>query len=69
MYYPTENCKFAAYILRFAHEWKSSGKWSSDVDLIHWNAELELIGGKVLGVLCNELGISAESVNLENFTL
>ena len=175
LFYPEENSKFATYILRFAHEWKSRGKWPSDVDLIHWNAGLwdviemygdgpltpieyyaqtikrvdkrlrllfpdakivfatstavleekchpqfkrynatidaynkaaidalsdtdtvindlfavtqtcpeeyhsdavhyytdqglELIGGKVLGVLCNELSIAAESVNLENFT-
>ena len=40
VYYPTENCKFAEYMLRFAHEWKRDGKWPDDVDLVHWNAGL-----------------------------
>jgi hypothetical protein len=40
VFYPSENCKFAEYVLRFAHEWKASGKWGSDVDLVHWNAGL-----------------------------
>ena len=40
VYYPEENCKFAVYVLRFAHEWKEAGKWSDDVDLVHWNAGL-----------------------------
>ena len=40
VYYPTENCKFAEYVLRFAHEWKSNGQWPADADLVHWNAGL-----------------------------
>ena len=40
VYYPGENCKFAEYMLRFAHEWKKSGDWGDDVDLVHWNAGL-----------------------------
>ncbi len=52
VFYPSENCKFAEYVLRFAHEWKASGKWGSDVDLVHWNAglwdALELFGDEPL---------------------
>ena len=40
VYSPTENCRFAEYTLRFAHEWKSKGEWPSDVDVVHWNAGL-----------------------------
>ena len=40
VFYPTENCKFAEYILRFAHGWKNNGGWGDDVDLVHWNAGL-----------------------------
>ena len=40
VYYPEENCRFAEYVLRYAHEWKSNGKWGDDVDLVHWNAGL-----------------------------
>ena len=40
VYYPTENCRFAQYVLRFVHEWKSKGEWPTDVDLVHWNAGL-----------------------------
>lgn len=35
-----ENGKFAVNVLRFAHEWKSLGKWGDDVDVVHWNAGL-----------------------------
>lgn len=52
VFYPQENCKFAEYILRFAHEWKTSGNWGDDVDLVHWNAglwdALELFGDEPL---------------------
>ena len=52
VYYPEENCKFAEYVLRFAHEWKRDGKWGDDVDLVHWNAglwdALELFGDEPL---------------------
>lgn len=40
VYSPTENCRFAEYTLRFAHEWKSKGEWPTDVDAVHWNAGL-----------------------------
>lgn len=40
VYYPPENCRFAEYVLRFAHEWKKNGQHPDDVDLVHWNAGL-----------------------------
>ena len=40
VYYPEENCRFAEYTLRFAHEWKSRGKWPDDIDLVHWTVGL-----------------------------
>ena len=40
IYSPSENCRFAQYFFRYAHEWKSLGKWPSDVDVVHWNAGL-----------------------------
>ena len=40
VYYPDENCKFAEYVLRFAHEWKEKSQCGDDVDLVHWNAGL-----------------------------
>lgn len=50
--YPSENCRFAEYVLRFAHEWKKNGDWGDDVDLVHWNAglwdALELFGDEPL---------------------
>lgn len=39
VYFPEENCRFASYVLRYIHEYKSlvpDGK----VDVIHWNAGL-----------------------------
>lgn len=52
VYYPAENCKFAEYVLRYAHEWKKAGEWGDDVDLVHWNAglwdALELFGDEPL---------------------
>ena len=52
VYYPKDNCKFAAYILRFAHDWKNGENWPDDVDLVHWNAGLwdclELFGDEPL---------------------
>ncbi len=48
VFYPEENCRFAEYVLRYAHEWKKRGDWGDDVDLVHWNAGLwdvlELLG-------------------------
>lgn len=35
-----ENGKFAVNVLRFAHEWKNTGNWGDDVDVVHWNAGL-----------------------------
>ena len=40
VYAPTENCRFAHYVFRYLHEWKSLGTWPSDVDVVHWNAGL-----------------------------
>ena len=40
VYYPEENCRFAEYVLRYAHEWKQAGNWPEDADLVHWNAGL-----------------------------
>lgn len=39
VYFPTENCRFASYVLRYIHEYKSLIK-DGDVDIIHWNAGL-----------------------------
>ena len=50
--YPDENCRYAENVLRFAHDWKTKGGWSDDVDLVHWNAGLwdvlELFGDEPL---------------------
>ncbi|MBQ7363299.1 MAG: hypothetical protein IJW48_02495 [Clostridia bacterium] len=55
VFYPSENCMFTEYILRFAHEWKAKGAWGDDVDLVHWNAglwdALELFGDEPLSSL------------------
>lgn len=52
VFYPPENCRFAEYVLRYAHEWKKNGDWGDDVDLVHWNAglwdSLELFGDEPL---------------------
>ena len=40
VYYPSENCKFAQYVLRFIHEWKQNGDFPTDADIVHWNAGL-----------------------------
>ena len=37
VYFPAENCRFAAYVLRYLHEWV---KQAGEVDVIHWNAGL-----------------------------
>jgi len=37
---PDDNCKFAQFVLRYAHEWKIGGEWGDDVDVVHWNAGL-----------------------------
>ena len=52
VFYPSENCRFAEYVLRYTHEWKKEGNWGDDVDLVHWNAGLwdvlELFGDEPL---------------------
>ena len=52
VYYPDENCKFAEYVLRCAHEWKRKLELDDDIDLVHWNAGLwdclELFGDEPL---------------------
>ncbi len=52
VYYPDENCRFAEYVLRYAHEWRNASGFSEDVDLVHWNAglwdALELFGDEPL---------------------
>ena len=56
VYSPAENCRFAEYTLRFAHEWKSKGQWPDDVDVVHWNAGLwdviRILGDEPLTPLC-----------------
>ena len=40
VYYPEENSRFAAYVLRNLPDWKAQLKCGDDVDLVHWNAGL-----------------------------
>ena len=37
--FPEENCRFAAYLLRYFHEYAGEIK-GGDIDVIHWNAGL-----------------------------
>ena len=39
VYYPTENCRFASYVLRYLNEYKNLVK-DGNVDILHWNAGL-----------------------------
>ena len=39
VYFPEENCRFAAYVLRYIHEYKRL-VGDNQVDLLHWNAGL-----------------------------
>ena len=39
VYYPSENCRFASYVLRYIHEYKALVK-DGKVDVLHWNAGL-----------------------------
>ncbi|MBQ8850736.1 MAG: SGNH/GDSL hydrolase family protein [Clostridia bacterium] len=52
VYYPNENCRFAAYVLRHLPNWKKELELGDDVDCIHWNAglwdDLHQIDGKPL---------------------
>ena len=40
VYYPGENCRFAEYVLRYAHEWAKVSGFCGEADLVHWNAGL-----------------------------
>lgn len=37
VYFTQSNNCFAAYVLRFLHEWKNEMKCGDDVDCVHWN--------------------------------
>ena len=39
VYFPEENCRFASYVLRYIHEYKSI-LGDNRVDVLHWNAGL-----------------------------
>lgn len=39
VYFPEDNCRFASYLLRYIHEYKSLIE-NGDVDVLHWNAGL-----------------------------
>ncbi len=39
VYFPEDNCRFASYVLRYIHEYKSLVK-NGNIDVIHWNAGL-----------------------------
>ena len=39
VYFPEENCRFASYVLRYIHEYKSIVE-KGQVDVLHWNAGL-----------------------------
>ena len=51
VYYPDENCRFAAFVTRNLHEWKKRLALD-DVDLVHWNVglwdDLVLLDGECL---------------------
>lgn len=40
VYYPKDNCRFAAYTLRFLRDWKNQFECGEDVDCVHWNVGL-----------------------------
>ena len=40
VYFPRDNSCFAAYALRWLHEWKNQMGCGDDVDLVHWNVGL-----------------------------
>lgn len=39
VYFPDDNCRFAAYVLRYLHEYKRLAGGET-IDVIHWNAGL-----------------------------
>lgn len=38
VYYPSDNCRFAQYVLRHISDWKITLGLGDDVDVVHWNA-------------------------------
>ena len=40
VYYPSENCRFTSYMLRYLSAWKDELQCGNDIDLVHWNAGL-----------------------------
>lgn len=40
VFYPEENCRFAAYVLRNLHVWARALNCGEDISLVHWNAGL-----------------------------
>lgn len=40
VHFPGDNCKFAAYVLRFLHEWAPKLEREERVDVVHWNVGL-----------------------------
>lgn len=37
VFFPTENCRFAQYTLRYVHEWVEQLGIGAEVDVVHWN--------------------------------
>lgn len=52
VFYPSDNCKFTLYLLRFLRDWTKDGTLPADADAVHWNAGLwdvvELYGDEPL---------------------
>lgn len=40
VFYPQDNCRFAAYLLRHLIEWQEETACETDMDVIHWNVGL-----------------------------
>jgi len=40
VFFPAENCRFAAYVLRHLADWCSPDVKGAEVDVVHWNAGL-----------------------------
>lgn len=40
VFFPEDNCRFAAYLLRHLIEWNETYSCETDMDVIHWNAGL-----------------------------
>lgn len=40
VFYPSDNCRFAQYVLRHLIDWKRDLALGDDVDVVHWNAGL-----------------------------